>query len=154
MRIKSVFFCLITSFCTFTAYAIPARRGIFTLSQPDGSRFEAVLWGDEFGHIKKTRDGHAIIQDEDGWYCYASFDAQGRRFSSGVRVGDAASSDVLSASRNIPFGHIRQNIFERRSTLAGIRENEGEPLLKRIMNAQGVLPGTKASEAVKKHAIV
>ena len=154
MRIKFVFFCLLTSFCALTAYAIPARKGVFTLSQPDGRKFEAVLTGDEFGHIKKTRDGQAIVQDEDGWYCYAYFDAEGRRYSSGVHVGDAASAAVLSASRQIPLAHIRQNALEKRNTLAGIRENEGEPLLKRIMNAHGMVPGTKASGTVKKHAIV
>lgn len=154
MKIKFAFFCLLTSFCVFSAYAIPARKGVFTLSQPDGSKFEAVLAGDEFGHIRKTRDGHAIVQDEDGWYCYAFFDEQGRRFSSGVHVGEDAPADVLAASCEIPLTLIRQTAQERRRQIAEIRKNEGEPLLKRIMKANGIIPGTKASGTVKKHAIV
>ena len=66
--------------------AAPARRGPITLRQPDGYSFTAVLRGDEFGHILKTMDGCAIIQDEDGYYCYAVFDADGSRHSSGQAV--------------------------------------------------------------------
>ena len=66
MKIKFVIFFLLTSFYAVTAYAIPARKGVFTLSQPDGSKFEAVQTGDEFGHFRKTKEGHAIIQEEDG----------------------------------------------------------------------------------------
>lgn len=154
MKIKFVIFFLLTSFYAVTAYAIPARKGVFTLSQPDGSKFEAVQTGDEFGHFRKTKEGHAIIQEEDGWYCYAYFDAQGRKYSSGVHVGKPAPSDVLAASLLIPVSQIREKASERRNLLAKIRKNEGEPLLKRIMKARGIVPGTKASEPVKKHAIV
>ena len=154
MKIKFVIFFLLTSFYAVTAYAIPARKGVFTLSQPDGSKFEAVQTGDEFGHFRKTKEGHAIIQEEDGWYCYAYFDAQGRKYSSGVHVGKPAPSDVLAASLLIPGSQIREKASERRNLLAEIRKNEGEPLLKRIMKARGIVPGTKASEPVKKHAIV
>lgn len=154
MKIKYVIFSLLTSFCLITANASPARKGIFTLSQPDGSRFTAVQTGDEFGHIKKTTDGCAIIQDEDGWYSYALFDEQGHRYSSGVHVGSNAPADILAGSRNIPWNIIRQNALEKRRQLADIRSTEEEPLLRRVMKAQGVTPGTKASTPAKKHGIV
>ena len=54
-------------------------------------------------NIKTTADGHAIIKDEDGWWCYAAFEPDGGRKSSGIHVGHRTTHDILNASRNIPY---------------------------------------------------
>ena len=140
--------------------AAPARRGPITLRQPDGYSFTAVLRGDEFGHILKTMDGCAIIQDEDGYYCYAVFDADGSRHSSGVRVGTDTPGDVLAASRQIPYGQIAALAAANRMAVQNLGE---EPLTRRIMKAQGMMsddgtPLTRSdgslSNTIEKHGLV
>ena len=82
----------------YDSMARPARKGKIAFTQPDGSSFVGSITGDEFFRLKMTETGESIIRDEDGWWCYAYFDSEGRRFSSGVKVGtnDAAAK---SASR-------------------------------------------------------
>ena len=66
-------------FLCISALSRPARTGIYTLYQPDGTSFQAIFHGDEFMKIKTTADGHAIIKDDDGWWCYAAFEPDGGR---------------------------------------------------------------------------
>ena len=51
--------------------AAPAWRGILNLRQPDGTIIQATLSGDEHGHLTTTLDGCALVQDAEGWWCYA-----------------------------------------------------------------------------------
>ncbi len=88
-----------------TAEASPARKSEIRLEQPDGSSFRARLSGDEFMKMLTTEDGEAIIQDRDGWYCYARFDS-GRKVSSRYRIGEDAPAEVIAESRAIPMQEI------------------------------------------------
>lgn len=102
MKIKIT--CLITfAFLCISAASRPARTDIHTIYQPDGTSFQAMCHGDEFMKIKTTLDGHAIIKDEDGWWCYAAFDPDGGRKSSGFHIGIEVPASVLNESRNIPY---------------------------------------------------
>ena len=65
---------LLTILLSLTANAIPARKGIIPLMQPDGTVFHARLSGDEFIRMTTTLEGNAIVQDKDGWWCYATFE--------------------------------------------------------------------------------
>ena len=95
-------------FISVMASAGPVRNKSCVLVQPDGTSFKAVISGDEFFRIKMTADGCAVIQDENGWWCYAGYDADGGKFSSGCKVGKAAPSEVLSRSRDIPYARLAQ----------------------------------------------
>ena len=46
--------------------AIPARRVVRTVTQPDGTTLEVVLQGDETFHFYTTVDGKPVRQDADG----------------------------------------------------------------------------------------
>ena len=94
--------------------AIPAREGLYTLRQPDGSTVRVRLRGDEFCRILTTADGHAIALDRDGYYKYASYDASGRRHTSSYRADRTAPVSILDASLNIPYQTISRNGAERR----------------------------------------
>ena len=54
--------------------AAPARKGLLNLRQPDGKLVQAYLSGDEFGHLMVTNDVCALVQDAEGWWCYARYD--------------------------------------------------------------------------------
>lgn len=106
-RIIITYICIIIT--ALSSLASPARRGALVLTQPDGTTFRAFLQGDEFANIKTTSDGHAIIQDEDGWWCYAAYEDDGSRCSSGYRIGKEVPGSILSGSRNIPRSVISEN---------------------------------------------
>ena len=106
-RIIITYICIIIT--ALSSLASPARRGALVLTQPDGTTFRAFLQGDEFANIKTTSDGHAIIQDEDGWWCYAVYEDDGIRCSSGYRIGKEVPGSILSGSRNIPRSVISEN---------------------------------------------
>lgn len=81
-----------------SAMARPARHGLHIFTQPDGTTFEGRCYGDEFFKVKTTSDGHGIIRQEDGWWCYVRYSADGTRESTGYRVGSAAPQSVLHES--------------------------------------------------------
>ena len=56
-------------------YAVPARQGIVSLEQPDGSVIEACIRGDEYHHFVTTPDGRPLKRDANGFYIVADGDA-------------------------------------------------------------------------------
>ena len=85
--------------------AVPARRGLYTFTQPDGTRFQAYLSGDEFSKSLRTADGCAVAYGRNGYYCYASVDAAGRIRSSEVKVCAANSATpAAAAARSVTDG--------------------------------------------------
>lgn len=113
-RIFVILFCILFS---LGATARPARPGIHTIYQPDGTSFQAMIHGDEFYKVKTTTDGYAIMQGEDGWWYYAQFNALGERASSGYRVGAVTPSHILSESRNIPKDILREKARQKRQVM-------------------------------------
>ena len=108
-----------------TVAASPARKGIVNLRQPDGTVIQAVITGDEHGHLTTTLDGCALAQDAEGWWCYARYDYYGHRLNTGERVGDPDTpGEVISASRNIPYDQLRRNRTSRLQRIAPIRSRE------------------------------
>ncbi len=134
---------------SLSAFSGPARRGIIYLSQPDGTIFSARLTGDEFIKIYTTQEGNSIIRDAEGWWCYAVYDVEGMKFSSGCRVGQKATAEVLGMSRDIPFDLLAVRAGIKRET-AG---NVGEPLLAKVMKKSGGSTKT-AGNAITKHGII
>lgn len=73
-----------------TALAAPADPTPSTLVQPDGTKFQARLLGDEHFHYYLTESGYPIVRDpETKWWHYAMEVEEGIGSSSGGRVGVA-----------------------------------------------------------------
>ena len=141
---------LLTVFVSFSAAAGPVHDRVCTLVQPDGTSFAARFRGDEYLRIKTDLHGHAIIQDEDGWWCYASYEPDGRKVCSGFRVGKDAPHMVVSRSMDIPYERLSRLAGQRRAAVA-----EEIPLIRRIRERAGI--HTRAGEdggTVVKHGIV
>lgn len=133
-----------------SASAIPAQRKIVTGIQPDGSTFSAITYGDEFARFVTTLDGCSLTKDKDGWWCYAAYDSEGKKHSSGVRLGDYCPAMVKASSMMIPYDLISERAAARRKEFAdsdGGREN-----LARRLGISKV--ATKAETPIKKHAII
>ena len=105
--------------------AAPAWRGLLNLRQPDGTVVQAYLTGDENGHLVMTPDGCALVQDAEGWWCYARYDFYGHRLNTGEHAGDPDTpGEVIAASRNIPYQLIRQRRAARIRQALPLREKE------------------------------
>ena len=113
--LKRLLLLYIALILSFSAFAKPARPGRIFLSQPDGSGFYALFQGDEHMRVKMTEGGNAIVQDEDGWWCYAVYDADGHKISTGCRVGGNVPADILMKSCEIPLQVLASRVSERRS---------------------------------------
>lgn len=146
---RKIFAFLICSLCYLSLYSRPARHGVHTFCQPDGTSFQAKCIGDEFLRIKTTLEGHAIIQDKDGWWCYAEYDSSGAKSSSGLRVGSETSSEAISKSLNIPFRQL--NTYAQELRAAG-HNPEARPFAERCGFADGLR--TRAQGNTTKRALV
>ena len=80
--------CLLATLWPLRSYGVPAAPGIRELTQPDGTVFRAVLWGDERMHGWETEDGYTIVREANsGYWNYALHGKDGSLVSSGRRVG-------------------------------------------------------------------
>lgn len=70
----------------FNIFAVPAKPGVLTLRQADGSELRGRLYGDERSHYRTTEDGYLLVS-EGGNYFYAAMD-NGNVVNSGVRARD------------------------------------------------------------------
>ena len=113
-------------FCLAPALmASPARKGLLNLRQPDGTVVQAYLTGDENGHLVLTPDGCALVQDAEGWWCYARYDYYGHRLNTGEHAGDPDTpGEIIAASRNIPYQLIRQRRVARIRRALPLRQKE------------------------------
>ena len=69
--LKKIFtFCLISSLCLMVN-AVPAKKGVFTISQPDGTELAIQLNGDEFFHYTTNEDGYLLKKNAENFYEYA-----------------------------------------------------------------------------------
>ncbi len=135
---------------SFSALSGPAKKGPVILMQPDGTTFSAKIRGDEFMKIVTTSDGNAIIQDEDGWWCYAIYDEKGRKTGSGHHVGEDAPAGIISGSRHIPYGKLGEKAKKKRAALP-----EGdEPIIGRIMKQRGISTKSSGNEKITKHGLI
>ena len=57
-----------------TAFAIPAKQGVLTFTQPDGTTVKVTLHGDESFHYYLSADGYPLMAGEDGTLCFASME--------------------------------------------------------------------------------
>ena len=115
-----IFFC-----CVQLLPAAPARKGLLNLRQPDGTLVPAYLSGDEHGHLMLTPDGCSLVQDAEGWWCYARYDYYGHRLNTGEHAGDPDTpGEVVAASRSIPYSLLRQRRTARVRRTLPLRSRE------------------------------
>lgn len=115
MHFRRIITVLLTvSLFIMEAVAGPVIETRATYVQPDGKSFTVSISGDEWVRIRLTDDGCAIIKDQEGWWCYGTYDNDGKISSTGYHVGDSVPSDIAAASRNIPYSILSQKAKERR----------------------------------------
>jgi M6 family metalloprotease-like protein len=77
--IGSLTFSLLMIFIVTNVSAAPAAPLVSTISQPDGNKFQATAWGDEWLNGVETTDGYTIDKDpETGYWFYVLPENEGR----------------------------------------------------------------------------
>ena len=97
------------------ACADPVIAEVFPVVQPDGTRVEVRVWGDEFYRVVESLDGYSLVRDpESGATCYARLSPDGSELiSTGVQVGLGLPLDLEP--------HIRINPVSARAKVAVAR---------------------------------
>ena len=113
--------------------AAPAKPGAFTLTQPDGTTFRAIIRGDEFTKILTDDSGHSIIQNETGYYCYAFYTSDGKKHPTEFIVGKDAPVQVITKSLSIPYSDLSRNASARRSVI--LTSNKTRNFVRRLEGA-------------------
>lgn len=115
MHFRRIITILLTvSIFIIEAVAGPVLETRATYVQPDGKSFSVSISGDEWVRVRLTDDGCAIVKDQEGWWCYGTYDSEGRITSTGYHVGDIVPGEITAASRNIPYNILSQKAKERR----------------------------------------
>ena len=71
---KKILLLLLAVFVTVSAFAAPAYRKPFTVKQSDGTELTVILTGDEALHYFATADGKPLFKEQNGDFCYATFE--------------------------------------------------------------------------------
>ena len=118
MKFKPVL-TVIALLCICTALsAVPAKRGILRLAQPDGSVLRVRIIGDEFSHIIRTEDGATLKLGPDGFYKYGVIGPNGKLSATEYTAGKDVPGQVLQESRAVPLGYVTRTGRENRQRLA------------------------------------
>ncbi len=141
---------ILVLFISFSAHSGPARKGPIYLVQPDGTTFIARIRGDEFKKTVTTENGNSVIQEAEGWWCYAYYDESGRKTSSGHRVGADAPASVIAASTNIPPASLFSVPRLKRMQIKDGRE----PIMRRMFRQKGIDTKVMNSGPVTKHGLI
>lgn len=104
-----------------TAFGKPAMRGIRTVSQPDGSKLEIIVEGDEHFHYTATPSGLLLTKDSDGFYRLARLEADGAITSTGIFPSDAKALLAATPVSELDLGKIRaRRMLKRNAPQSGI----------------------------------
>ena len=138
MRFKPILTAVVLLCLCTVARAVPARRGVLRLAQPDGSVLKVRIIGDEFSHIVYTQDGAAVKIGDDGYYRYAVVGASGKLQATEYVAGRSAPQSVISQSRSVPVSVISKAAKQNRQKIvmqARTREVEQEEddLVKKVL---------------------
>jgi M6 family metalloprotease-like protein len=90
---------------------------VFPLTQPDGTRIDVRIWGDEFYRVVETLDGYTLVHDPA---------APGAFYARLSPDGNELVSTGVSAAATLPAGltlekHIRINPAAARARIAAVR---------------------------------
>ncbi len=115
---KKTIYTALFSLLAFWLFAAPHRFLPQEVQQPDGSSLTVYASGDEFHNWLHDKDFYSIIQDDQGWYVYATQDGE-RVAPTELKVGrDLPSQRSLSPGVNLS----QRLIKERYERMASMRD--------------------------------
>lgn len=98
--------------------AVPAKPGLITMTQPDGTEIKVQLKGDERHHFYMSEDGYLLTVSDKTFY-YADIDSRGVTVNSGIPATPAASRPASAKKylADVDMTHVL-NVMQGRATVA------------------------------------
>lgn len=94
-----------------SAFAGPARPGVVTVRQSDGTTIRIRVHGDEFHHYVTSEEGYSLAADADGDWAFARLDEKGRLAPTGVKAKPVAR--LTDSERRILGSSLRKGLLPR-----------------------------------------
>lgn len=113
------FFLIVSS--SSLLHATSAAPFAFTETQPDGSKIDLHMEGDEFFHYLRDSKGFTVLKDRK-WFVYGKKDATGHLVPSGLRVGQSNPGKAGLSKNTLPDQAIRN---ARRKVMAKLQQVGG-----------------------------
>lgn len=88
---------LLGAFMSLASWAMPAKPGKVVMTQPDGTKIEAYVRGDEWFSYYETLDGKVLMPAADGTLKYAEIDASGNVVPGDVAAGVPSARGMREA---------------------------------------------------------
>lgn len=82
-----------------SSWAVPARQGVRTMTQPDGSKIQLTLVGDEFSHNLIDSEGRIVKRGADGFYRAISQAEVAERHAAGAARRNRRNLPTLRAAQ-------------------------------------------------------
>lgn len=106
-------------------FAIPAKKGFWSVNQSDGTTLLIQLEGDEFRHRRTTQDHYSITETDKG-YCYVTTDSNGQLIASDVL---AHNPEMRSASESLFLEGIPKGVIAPASKRSTVKRKLNKGLL-------------------------
>ncbi|MDP4179103.1 MAG: metalloprotease, partial [Bacillota bacterium] len=98
----------------FFASAAPYFNKVFELKQPDNSKVQVVVSGDEYYQEIEGLNGYTLCRDSKGWICYAKLNQDGTQYIS--------DGQAYKGEKDIVQGGISKHIRISNESISKIRQ--------------------------------
>ena len=143
MKKLNLILCLLAT--ALVVSAMPAKRGVFTVQQPDGTSLEVSLRGDEHAHIYTTPAGLPMVE-KNGYYNAAVFDQAGDLKDTGVRADSPAAKQAWSSMDQSALSSLISKHLTKKSLTSPISKSVSKANGPRRVidkDCRGLFPGTR-----------
>ncbi len=105
MKLTRLLISALASGICLSSVAVPAKRGLFTVTQPDGTELLIKRIGDEHMHFTLT-DDDKLITEENGAYYFSTLDANGMTVNTRVLATPANKRADIDPAVLTPFDEL------------------------------------------------
>lgn len=120
----------------FGTQAVPARKGVVTVSQPDGTSIDVIICGDERSGCLMTPDSVMLMEDANGFLLPAT-DEYCRTIRKIRRSADRIAKVPLNGGEVPTTGTLRGLVILAEYPDVPFSERNGKDVFDRLLNEQG-----------------
>jgi M6 family metalloprotease-like protein len=119
MNTKSIVLLVLLMLACRILSAVSAYPGLVEITQPDGTKLNIYLKGDERTKWAMTEDGYTLLRNKAGVYEYAAMDEKGDMVISGIKARNISQRDLKEKSM---LDKTNKSLFFSDSQLSVIRQ--------------------------------